>query len=185
MAGSLQFALRVVWYRSFTSKQNSFIIISVPVNKRHFVKASGNKKVWLMSLAELTLMGLVVWTTDGVWCSLTKSTVNIMNSSELKWLSKQRILQFFITIRRDGLSLYWKRTISHLFRRHRANILDVCGQLSGLSRKLKGKILLVCKLHSLCFIHILWTTEFVGLQMPWKYCKNTSEGRSVYWTHLQ
>jgi len=60
--------------------------------------------------------------------------------------------------------------------------LDVCGQLNGLRRKLKGKILLACKLHNLCFIHILWRTEFVGLQMPWKCCKNTSEGRSVYWT---
>jgi len=48
--------------------------------------------------------------------------VNIINFSELQWLSKQRVLKIVITIRRDGRSLYWKRTISNLLRRHRANV---------------------------------------------------------------
>jgi hypothetical protein len=138
-----------------------------------------------MSLAQLTLIGLVVWTTDGVWFSLTKWMVNIMNFSELQWLSKARVLHFFITIRRDGSSLYRKRTVIYFEDTGWISILaffDACGQVNGLRRKLKGKILLVCKLHSVCFIHIFWTTEFVGLQMPWKCCKNTSEGRSVYRT---
>jgi hypothetical protein len=140
-----------------------------------------------MSLAQLTSIGLVVWTTDGVRCCLTKSTVNVMYYSELHWLSKTRFLQFLslleeidvLCMEKGQAVIYFEDTgwISILA------FLVVCGQLNGLRRKLKGSILLLCKLHSLCFIHIFWTTEFVGLQMPWKCCKNTSEGRSVYWTH--
>ena len=55
---------------------------------------------------------------------------------------------------------------------------DICGQLNGLRRKLKTKILLAYKLHRPCSIHIFWTTLFV-LQMPRKCSKNTNEGRLV------
>ena len=66
------------------SLRNSFIIITFPVNKCYFVEASACKKLWLMSLPQLTTIGLEVWTTDGVRFSLTKSTENVMNYPELK-----------------------------------------------------------------------------------------------------